>query len=528
MSYNPGVPSKMWDEVIGSKLDDYGDPYFEFLGNCRISVSKGKLPQQSVVNPLFREIVDTLIPEYCNTDGSLKVKYSRTSVYPYAEYNSISEFAFTPKPISESGWQQAKIMLYDAFRCMEDSTITLFDSSVQMCDRQSSPGYPWQLLCPNKGDLFDCGIFRPYYLKFEADLLNDELPPTISRCFIKKEFKKITDILEHRPRSILAAPTELSVLGNRLFGDMNGKMAVAGAAGEVPAYVGVTRYHGGWDSLAVRLARFPNKFDGDCTRFDKSVDEKSHNTMAEVRTKWLRVEKFHKAIQAFYTYINFTLIIGALGDLFKKKSGQPSGQTNTLADNSLIHCMYWFYYWCTSVVPFVAGCMPTWSSFRQHVELIVMGDDVVYSCDDLVLPFMVPSKVAKAFTGFGVKLKYSSDTPVEFDKLEFCSTNFSLIRGKYMPVLRREKLLASTFYHESKNPRMLLRRMLALRIEGWYDLWYRDVINKSISMFVAQHLSALKAVPSGKDGDDQSYDQIMSLWWSSARIEHAYRDPYDG
>lgn len=381
-------PSQLYVNTLANKLDVSGEPYFQYYGQVNLFPGKFKEPSPTLIAPLLRDIAKIVVPELVNDDMSLKNKYMLTSKYPLAEYNSISKFAIDQKPIIDDAWSKATDMLHQCFQPIGDCRITGVMDSMVMCEKQTSPGYPWMLKHPTKSTLFEDSSFVSYYYNFESGIEQQYHLPALIRCFIKKELKKITDVYLHLPRTILAFPAELSILGNRLFGHMNGRIASLGAAGLLPVYVGCTRYFGTWNQIAERLMRFPNINDGDCTKFDRSVLRQMFRTVREFRKAFIK--HMHNSIDFFYTTVMYTIIVGIMGDLFAKQSGQTSGQTNTLTDNCLVHLLLWFYHWVTVVVVNVPEVHADWFSFKEHVELIVMGDDVIYSYSDLVKPFMTP------------------------------------------------------------------------------------------------------------------------------------------
>jgi hypothetical protein len=512
-------------KLLDTKLTSVGDKYFAYHGQCKIYTGKDQDLKMSVISPLMLEIARQVVPKRIVDDNRLNIKYSMAAKYAMAEYNSISMYAVDEVHINEQGWQEAEAMLYEAFNCMQESAVMTMEGALEWVDKTTSPGYPWMLEHGNKTSLFTDHRFMSHYHRFEREAKEGVFYPLIYRCFIKKELKKMTDLEQHMPRTITAAPAESSLLGIRLFGHMNGKMSSAGAAGEIPCYIGASRFHGNWNDLAIRLEKHPNIADGDCTKFDRSVQEKSLMTVARFRNNCLVSPGWSLALFFYYAMVIYTLIIGALGDLFQKMSGQPSGQGNTLHDNSLIQCLYWFYHWCTVVAP-NTGLPKTWSAFNHHVCLITMGDDVIYSYSNKVAEWMSPPKIENTFAILGVKFKYSFATPMPLEKLEFCSTNFKKIDGMYLPTLRHDKMLGSVFYYHHDNHKHIYRRLLALRIEGWQDIEFRRIINETIDLFRYIYRAELMTPPTMVGSDTLTYTQINELRWTPWTIERHYRCKY--
>lgn len=504
---------------------------FRYLGKVNIFSSRLNLPNSKdfgAVNPLLIPYAELLMPQRVVNGKILNPKYAYTTVYPLAEYKSIARFNNTVFPPLRNEWRQAEKMLSSAFACMGGSSILDFDDAQRWLDRTTSPGYPWQLAFQNKGELIDSDYWLPYYTNFEVAAKSGEDRTIVFRCFIKKSFEKIEKVLNDMPRTVLAAPAELTMLGNRLFGVMNAKLAMAGARHEAPVYVGLSKFNQNWNGIAVRLLFFPNIGDGDCAFFDGTVGKSAFSTVRELRKAFLAALACWKtAVNFFYAAIVYSIILGIMGDLFQKMMGQPSGQTNTLIDNCMIHCLYWFYHWCLYVVPHVPGLYPTWASFKEHVCLIVMGDDVIYSYSNLVKPYMRQSVVARTFLTLGVQFKYTVDGPAPLHDLEFCSTFFRKYHNVFVPVLKPEKMLTSILCKPVLNPRLCLRRLFSLRVEIFFEPSLLSLVDGLIEYILRDYERELRLPLNPKvKGDDQTLENIVDSAWSHFTIRSHYLEVF--
>jgi hypothetical protein len=493
-------------------------------------------PEPPVVNSillpfLLENYPDLLTKRICRVEGDvfyeLKTKYMLTAKYPRAEYVSMSRYSGDWFPPKSEAWSDAKLMVAQAFRCMSNSPLLDVDSCIQWLDKQSSPGYPWSIKHQKKHFITSSEWFRPWYCAWEHSVLDGSAKPFYWRCFIKDEVKKATDVLADNPRSILASPMHATVLGYRLFGVMNDRLTREGSTFRAPCWVGVSKFNRQWHCLALHILHFPNRAHGDATRWDGSLMPPSLEFMREWRAKSLSTDIMKAAVDYFYDNVINSLIVGCNGDLFRKKLGQPSGQVNTLHDNTIVHALYFFYHW-SLVVCEDQRFEPTWFSFMAHVHLVVMGDDVIWSWSDEVKDLMKASSVAKTFASIGVTLKYNDgdDTNQTIDTLEFCSMHFKDYNGVYVPLMKREKMLASILLKKQEvNPRVLLRRILSIRIEVWWDEYLRQLCDDLIEFLLVRYKSQMSGKPTMQSGDDASLDLILSLHWSRFEIERHYLAP---
>lgn len=521
--FHDSEPSDLYSEVIAPKTIK-GEKAFIYKGRVRKPYMKHNALKPPVVNSILLPFLKENYPDLLDNKNELKTKYMLTSKYPRAEYVSVSKYANEWSPPLQYAWEGAKEMCSQAFSMMDKSPLLAVDDAIQWLDRQTSPGYPWSIKYQSKAPLLDTEWFKPWYMNWESRILRSEAEPWLWRCFIKDEVKKKDDVLNHNPRNILASPAHASTLGNRLFGPMNDRLTKQASMFRAPCYVGVTKFNRKWHRLALHVLHFPNRAHGDATRWDGSVMPPALEFVKQWRAACLTTDHMKGAVDYYYDNVLYSHIVGCEGDLFVKTIGQPSGQTNTLHDNTIIHVMYFFYHWCVEVCK-DSRFEPTWHSFREHVHLVCMGDDVIWSWSNDVKLAMMGSSVAKTFASIGVTLKYNDgdDTNQTIDTLEFCSMHFKSCDGIYVPLMKREKMIASMFLKKQEvNPRVLLRRLLSIRIEVWWDEYLRDMCDKAIDYLLDKYTSQMSGKPSFQGGDDASLELILTLKWSAFLIRNHY------
>jgi hypothetical protein len=525
------APSDLYSEIL-QPLENSKGQSFDYIGRVKPPMGPSKkFDFDPLVNSIMLPFLKSEYPDLL--DGNkLKTKYTLSRKYARAEYVSISKYSSDWKMPIFSAFESAKQVCAEAFACMDNSPLLDIDSSIRWLDRQSSPGYPWSLIYQKKAPIIDSDWWASWYCTWEDSVLAGAAKPFYWRAFIKDEVKKQIDIDAHNPRSILASPMQATVLGYRLFGPMNEKLTAAGTSFRTPCFVGVPKFGRMWHRLALHLLHFPNRAHGDATRWDGSLMPPSLEFMCKFRQACCSTDSMKAAFEYFYSNVINSHIVGWNGDLFVKKVGQPSGQVNTLHDNTIIHALYFFYHWVL-VVCRDPRFEPTWASFKSHVHLVVMGDDCIWSWSNETANVMKASCVAETFKSIGVLLKYNddnTDTPQTIDTLEFCSMHFHPIVCDsvivYVPLMKREKMIASMFLKKQEvNPRVLLRRLLSIRIEVWYDTYLRNMCDKAVEYLLENYSIEMGGKPTLQGGDDASLELILTLRWPRYVIERHYLDP---
>jgi hypothetical protein len=521
-------PSPLFTEILKPCLRN-GKEGFEFLGRVRPPVSGEGKVSEPFCTPYAVDLIKRQFPELLDGKNIVKTKYMLTAKYPRAEYTSMSRYANDFANPKEGAWNAACVMLSEAYKCMGDSEIADIDVAIDWLERQTSPGYPWTLRYLTKDKIVDSQWFKPWYQRWESALIEQKdcrtmLFDFLFKAFIKDEPKKREDVEKHNPRTILASPIQGSVLSNRLFADMNNKLTLAGSYLSVPCFVGVKKFNRMWHELFLYLNVFPNKAHGDCTRFDGTVSPNSFMSIANFRASCLNNENYKSLIYWYYDQMCNSVIVGSCGDLFRKFMGQPSGQGNTLHDNSLIHTLYWFYHWCTKVVVSdPIKFQSTWESFQKFVRLMVMGDDVVWSYSNEVKALMSPEAVTATFLELKVYLK--AEYAPRYEDLEFCSMHWVIDGGIFVPLMKREKMVASLLIKSNMNVRTYLRRVVSIRTEVWWDPYLRRLCNSLVTHLLDNYSHELRRKPIGTGGDDADFDTIMTLYLTPQVISDHYKTP---
>lgn len=517
-SFRP--PSSEFQARLLEKTNSLKTRSFDYLGRVFHRSPKSSVPVEPRLSPLISTYLHESFPHLLEGEVLRDNEYWMAAGNAPSEYQSMSRYSSPNRSFSRVPYELAERMLSDAFSSIGNVPMLDLDSSFYWLEKQSSPGYPWKNLYQTKALLLASDFFRSWYVWWERKIFSGFCFLVFWRAFIKREWKKLSKLLALDPRTILACPIEFNLLGNRLFGAQNSEISVLGRLGEVPLWAGATKFNAGWNNLAARLDSFPNMNDSDVVHFDGSVRVRVFKTIRNLRLSWAqRSPGYTRAVFYYYSQVIFTTIVGWYGDLYRKKKGQPSGQVNTLHDNSLIHLLYWFYFWCAYVVPYLHDLSPTWVSFKEHVCLVVQGDDAIYSYSDYVKKFFHHDYLVKSFSDFLVNVKVTHRNPVHSVLgLEFCSTGFTRYKSMFFPIPKKKKMLATIVYVKhslsspaARNPRIFLRRLMSIRIDVFWEKELFDLCESLIEYVLENFSASLAQTPSYSEGDDSTLQQILDL-----------------
>lgn len=462
-------------------------PNFTFCGTTRpTSFLKENAPLNE--NPhvaawLSREGLST--GEYSYTRGTRETIYKGTSKYAFKEPRW-NEEAFA------KAWQMV------AHRWSAVQPAGLATDMADWIDMTTSPGYPYNLFHHTKGEVLKDEELMGYMRKCFDEVHCNGLWSV--RC--KTEPTKKKKLLEHNGRVIVSAPMDVQVAGARLFGPMNNHIYQAARQFKIPCTVGVTKYYKGWHSLYNRLTRFGEFKLGlelDYTNYDGTCTVREFEQVMNLRfgllKPHLQTVQMKEAFKRYYQDIVWTKMILDNGEIIMKHSGNPSGQVNTIVDNSIINEFRWYYVWCL----LAPEKMHNLEDFSEHCELLTCGDDSVLSVSDLVPTFFSPQDVISIFAEMGWKPKFANENWQPVHTLNYCSQSFKWLNGWVVPVPNNyQKLLASLLYGgEKRDARETLGRLLGVKIESYFLTGFRASLDHLISELFEKYYLSLRRKPVG-------------------------------
>lgn len=414
---------------------------------------------------------------------------------------------------------KAAQMLMQSYAIVPKSGLTV--DYTAMFEKTTSAGYPWSLIHKNKSTAMQDPVVMDYVHRY---VHANEYVPSIASNTCKREPKKNEKLINNDLRTIMALPMEMTAKGNFLFGDMNNNIAHVSRKGLLSSWLGCSKFNQGWHKLYHRLRRLPLAMEMDFSSFDRSIDSRTLDIIMN-----LRLNLFHaslltpdllSSVRAYYTNIKHTLVVLENGSLCMKHTGNPSGQTNTITDNSMANELRWLYAWVSLVPPE----MHTIKHFKSYVELVVVGDDSVLTVDPIVRDCFNPSNILPLFEKMGWGAKFASDTFMNLDDVQFCSLKFHHYGKWVVPIpASGEKILTSMILNGGKNSvRSTLQRALSIRMDVFYDENLFTLFDGFCFSLMAAEAQRLQVDP--PEGEP-SWGEFLAMSKSQAELSGMYLNP---
>lgn len=412
-----------------------------------------------------------------------------------AGFKSVSKYdKFQPTFLRDSDDEESWALSFDwcvrhfAPYC-NGSVVLSEDDAVAQLDKQTSCGYPWNLVYRNKSDFLASSarlVLSDYWDEIQ-DPVDDCTPRPIWTCSQKDEMRSNEKLLAQKHRTFLVSPIEHTVALGRLCLDFNERFYQSN--NKTWSFVGASKYFGGWDRLIRRLDVHPNGFALDESDYDSSLFARAMNEQSEIRYEMLhpmyKTAENKSRMSNLYDSIVHSVIILENGELVQKHTGNPSGSGNTIVDNTMILYRLTAYSYILSMRK--AGLVPTFLHFHSNTEAALNGDDNDLTVSDELVTHFNATTIKSQWSAKGITTKTDSEIPRKAVNLDFLSQTTVLIDGHYLPVPDRGRVLSSLFLGSPiDNVLWHYMRACALRLESWPDLYLRDIIQRYI-LYLQHH-----------------------------------------
>jgi len=421
---------------------------------------------------------------------------------------------------------------------------------IDKINMDASPGYPWVLTRPkgekgkkylfHSSELDQCyGMEPKYYPKQELldavrkrmlEACHGRRVQTIVSDQLKDEKRSLQKIKEGNTRMFSSLPVDHLICERMLSMDFVASMMNHRVdQGKPDAYVAIGMDPTGpqFNDLHKRLSTYSKWFDGDFKNLDGKEPAMILDIQARLKYEWYARSKhflpsFERALkdlniseqdleiplakaaenvyEVFACDIYNTLHL-ALNVLYERKRGMPSGHLLTSVFNSGTTLFYLFVAW---VVVCIRACesgreefrdLVSYDAFREHVKVVVFGDDFVASVSDYAAEFYNFKVVADIMNQMKIGMTPGNKTAearefVPFDEITFLKRSFRIHPGRNvcMGRLDFEAITHSLMWqHENDdNVAMLqqnlegaMREMVAFGLANFNE--FRDVVVENLT-----------------------------------------------
>jgi len=467
-----------------------------------------------------REALNSSYTEFCRKTGRT-VPSAYRMVFPNitAGFRSAAKYDKGQPELDEEAWALAGDWTKQHFHpAMCGSEVLGQDFVLEEMDKTTSCGYPWNLKYQKKTDMLasEAKQVLPDYW----DQLALETPvPVIWTCSQKRELREIQKLNEGKHRTFTASPIEHSVALNRVCLDMNNKFYAGGE--KTWSFVGTTKFLQGWDRLYNRLNRLPCAFELDESEYDSSLFARAMFGQRDIRWSMLRAEdqtpENARRLDNLYEAIVHSVIVLENGELVQKHTGNPSGSSNTIVDNTMILFRLFAYAW---IILGRENDVGTYASFMLNVEAALNGDDNTFTTSVSASKWFNPTTIGPLWSSIGVITKTPCDTPRELKDVRFLSQGFvwSEKLGIWLPTPESNRVLSSVYAGSSVDDvRWHYLRASALRLDSYGNEECRVTLQAYIEYLEHNYSDQFFGEVRGL-----TMSEIRNVWKSDSYIEALY------
>jgi len=401
-------------------------------------------------------------------------------------------------------------------------------------DHDTSAGYPWNLRWACKGDFLESEEFQQVYKEYWRSLATEgaELIPlwTVS---LKKELRPLEKLREGKVRTFTASPTELTVATNQLCSDFNERFYDAHCPKSWSS-VGLSKYHGGFQTVYNELQRHPHAFALDESAYDSSLWAGVLEDCRDMRWEMFAVddksEDTRKRLWAVYDSIIHSWMVTPWGDVLVKHTGNPSGSANTIVDNTMVLYRLLAYAWIVIQWRRMSEDRAQalgMKSFEGNVAAVLCGDDNTFTVSDEVVGWFNAITITKIWAELLVVTTTDDPNPRRLLDVDFVSHRFVPITWTngvthILPAPETNKILCSLMWGgSSADPREVLLRAFALRNESWANMECRVILERFIDYWKVRHAEELCGVLK-IGGADMKMSDIWRSWKSDGQLWELY------
>jgi len=423
----------------------------------------------------------------------------------------------------ERAWAMTEKKYYPL---MGGSDVLSEEEALAEMDMTSSCGYPGNLECKNKREWLGSSRRKALLTDF-YDVIGGNNPNQIVALWKvaqKRELLPDEKIKDGKVRTFTASSIEFSVAANRLFVHQNLKMNESNMlqTSSSTSFVGGNKFGGGWHRFYKEMDVFKKAYALDKASFDASCYVRNFQKIRDFRVKcWkpeYRTEQNKRRADHIYgSIVNSVCVLENL-DVLVKDTGNPSGSTNTINDNTLILDAQDNYAWLCECED--QGRLTSLEDFEENVKLALNGDDDTYTVSEIGDTLFSGKQVAKHLTSVGFVTKTDCWEARELKEVDFLSQWFVQDQDskKWYPCPKTNKVLCSLLYaSETDDVRWHYLRACALRIDSFWNLECRSVLDDYIVWMRQTYRSELCGTIR-----DLTMKEIFGLYMSDSQLYALY------
>jgi hypothetical protein len=275
---------------------------------------------------------------------------------------------------------------------------------------------------------------------------------------LKAELRPKAKVVANKTRTFTSAPVDILMGAKAVVDEFNKFFYTKHLRG--PWTVGINKFNCGWNLLAESLMVHEWFIDADGSQFDSSITPLLMNAVLNIRQYFMADEEEAQTMLAnLYTHIINTCILIEDGTIVQKFRGNNSGQPSTVVDNTL--CLIMAMEYCR---------LRVLDEHKHDMTILYVcnGDDLLINANTKDRDF-----VQQYYSGYmkELELNYSFDEAYRsIEQVEYMSHTFKKRGAKFIPKLKRERIVAILEWQRSKEPKAIQSAIIAAYVEAFgYD-----------------------------------------------------------
>lgn len=414
-------------------------------------------------------------------------------------------------------WDIATRVLEFEFTLRMLPELLTFEQAVSMIELSASPGFPWNKkyqtkreVLANEYELIKSIVNRVFeHGDVDYEFLGRRYTNVFWLTSPKSEIRPISKVNDPDPskrktRTFMCGDLICHIVGFMMYKRQNDNFLDLAYTNNWSA-VGLSPYYGGWHQLVAILTRnveedssqFLKEFQCyDASHMEASVNDAVQYAIYFLRNTALPLES-KSAQEWFFLQITNSLIIDVDGFVCMKNGKNPSGNVNTLVDNTLALVLVFLYVLARELGDFEKVV----SAFRR-IACKMVGDDSINE----VCPELARVQLFAAEIGFNLTLE---SHPGPLTECSFLSSRFVYNQqfAMWIQYNNFNKIIANVYFNfKARSWRLCYIKLCAARQMFFAFPAQRKQIDTLLSYIVKNHDFEMKH----EKNKDISYDQAKS------------------
>lgn len=314
---------------------------------------------------------------------------------------------------------------------MMNSRTMRYDEVLSALNSIKSPGYPWTLKHRYKYDYW-VSPDHLFFDKYNASLRTTTPIQTLASVSIKEELRDAEKVKDNNARTTVSADVNHLVAHNMLVMDQNNRLLENYL--KCSSALGLSLFYGGaqklfqymtpWGDIPCIMSIDGKQFDSSfhTLAFDVIYDFRFDCLLPEVK---LRDDGVYRSLHEIKRQIYGSVLVDVDGHLYRKETGNSSGQGSTTQDNILKNWLDFFVLWLMSV----PNEYRTYDAFKVYTRCAFVGDDAMIAVHPRFHNYYNCKTILD--NAPRIDMRYEFECDGKFERFE----NLSFVGHRYKPVL---------------------------------------------------------------------------------------------